>query len=134
MRAKPRRRASVAAPEAKADDFSADVAGAWATLSPFKTETGIAVERFRIMVQRGLEPEMVFYAIATLAAQRTDTYHLKAPYHAVAFTEVVARTYIGRIREIMRDVRRDEERSGERPRNVGRGMHHIAQILRKEMP
>lgn len=130
MRAK-RRRTATAAPDRKADDFSADVAGAWAALSPFKNETGIAVERFRIMVQRGLEPEILYYAIATLAAQRQDRWHVKAPYHAVAFTEAVARTYGARIREILRDIRRDDERSGERPRNTDRGMHHISQVMRE---
>lgn len=97
----PRVRRRSAPPLAREDDFSRDVAGAWAALSPWKREVGIAVRNWRIAVGAGLDPVLCYYAIATFAAQACDDRHPGAPYHAVSFTERTARTYVAAIREIL---------------------------------
>lgn len=100
------------APTAPGDDFSGDVAGAWAALSPFKDETAIAVKRFRELYGRGLDAAALYYAIATFAAQAHDARHPHAPYHAIGFTEGVARSFIARINEIMREIERHDQHEG----------------------
>jgi hypothetical protein len=129
---RPRRRATAAAPTNPTDDFSRDVAGAWSALSPYKNETGIAVERWRLAATIwGLDPVLSFYAIATLAAQGRDRWHPNAPYHAVVFTEKVARTFIARIHEVLREV--DKADQNERPPRVlnDKGLRPIAAALKE---
>lgn len=125
------KRAIAPAPSNPRDDFSYEVAGAWSALSPFKDETGIAVERFRLMYEKGLDPVLLYYAIATLAVQERDARHPGAPYHAVAFTEEVARAFSAKIAEIMRDIEKaDEGNVISLARRRERGLRHISGAAR----
>lgn len=126
-----RSRAVAPAPSNPRDDFSYEVAGAWSALSPFKKETGIAVERFRLFYERGLDPALLYYAVATFAAQAKDARHPSAPYHAVAFTEEVARIFCGKIAEVMRDIEKaDEGNVISLARRRERGLRHIGGAAR----
>lgn len=102
------KRAIAPAPSNPRDDFSYEVAGAWAALSPFKKEVGIAVERWRLFYEKGMDPTLLYYAVATFAAQAKDDRHPSAPYHAVAFTEEVARMFCAKIGEVEREISKAE--------------------------
>ena len=109
------------------EDFSYEVMGAWAALSPFRDECDIAVHRYRQLRDRGVRGDIAYYAFATWAAQERDEQHPSAPYHAIGFTEGVARAWCARIGEIMREIEKADERDGA-PRIV-RGLRPIGHAL-----
>ncbi len=68
---------------------------------------------------------LLYYAIATFAAQTTDGPHPAAPYHAIAFKEETARLFCAKIGEVMREIDK-----GERDNVIDLGTHRRMRGLR----
>jgi hypothetical protein len=92
---------------------------AWAAVSKYPKERGTAAARFRAYTWR-IEPDVLLYALMDVAL---------AGYHARMFNEQVARERVARIREVLREEEKAEERNGAVVRRRGR-LRPIADILR----
>ena len=103
-----------------------DAAIVWWYCSPLREERKIAAKRFDDLLGRGLEDDLMLMALAEFAASADEG---GQPFHAIGFTEHVARAFIATLRERLREESKAEENARPERLVVNRGLRSIADIL-----